>query len=174
MKKTIFIVSMIMIIYYLIGISCSEILKIPDEAIRLRIIPNSNSSRDQEVKSVVKKEIQEYMATVLQKVDNIDMSRTVISSKLPEISNKIDSIFDQEKYDLTYKINFGLNYFPDKEYKGIKYDAGNYESLVITIGEGMGDNWWCVLFPPLCLIEAEESSEIEYTSFVKEVIDKYV
>ena len=55
--------------------------------------------------------------------------------------------------------------------KGIEYDEGYYESLLITLGEGKGDNWWCVLFPPLCLIEAEESTEVEYKSFIKEIIE---
>ena len=56
------------------------------------------------------------------------------------------------------------------------YKEGNYESLVITLGEGMGKNWWCVLFPPICLLEAEEdqeSSEVEYKFFLQELIDKY-
>ena len=70
--------------------------------------------------------------------------------------------------------NLGLNYFPEKEFKGITYDEGYYESLVITIGEGKGDNWWCVLFPPLCMLEAEESTDVEYKSFVKEIVDKYI
>lgn len=67
-----------------------------------------------------------------------------------------------------------MNYFPEKEYKGVKYDEGYYESLVITLGEGKGKNWWCVLFPPLCLVEAEESDKVEYKFFIKELIDKYL
>ena len=57
-------------------------------------------------------------------------------------------------------------------YKGIYYEEGEYESLVITLGEGIGNNFWCVLFPPLCLID-ENEEEVEYTSFIKELIDKY-
>ncbi|MBQ9011225.1 MAG: stage II sporulation protein R, partial [Bacilli bacterium] len=53
-------------------------------------------------------------------------------------------------------------------YKGVKYKEGYYESLLVTLGKGKGDNWWCVLFPPLCLIEADESSDVQYKSFVKE------
>ena len=67
------------------------------------------------------------------------------------------------------------NYFPQKEFKGVTYEEGYYESLVVTLGSGSGDNWWCVLFPPLCLLEAEESEkdDVEYQFFVKELIDKY-
>ena len=46
--------------------------------------------------------------------------------------------------------------------------------VIMSLGEGKGDNWWCVLFPPLCLLEAEESTEVEYTSYVKELLDKYL
>ena len=78
-------------------------------------------------------------------------------------------------YDKDYKINYGYNYFPKKKYKSVTYKEGMYESLVITLGTGEGDNWWCVLFPPLCLVEADESTvgDAEYTFFIKEIIDKY-
>lgn len=174
MKKTILIIILIFSVYYIIGIKAEEVLEIPGEAIRFRVIANSNSDYDQEVKYKVRDEIQEYMSTILQNVDNIGVSRDIITSNLSTIDNKISSILNKEKYNLPYNVNFGLNYFPNKEYKGISYDEGYYESLVITLGSGKGDNWWCVLFPPLCLLEAEESTEVEYTSFVKEILDKYV
>ena len=67
-------------------------------------------------------------------------------------------------YDKDYKINYGYNYFPKKKYKSVTYKEGMYESLVITLGTGEGDNWWCVLFPPLCLVEADESTvAVSYT-----------
>ena len=74
-----------------------------------------------------------------------------------------------------YSINYGNNYFPKKVYQEVEYPEGNYESLVITLGDGLGDNWWCVLFPPLCLLEAQEENikDINYTFYIKELIDKY-
>ena len=73
---------------------------------------------------------------------------------------------------MQFEVKFGYNYFPVKEYKGIKYDEGYYESLVVSIGEAKGDNWWCVLFPPLCLLESEENSDVEYRFFVQELLNK--
>lgn len=174
MKKTIFILITIFLIYYIIGVASEEIIKIPDEAIRFRVIANSNNAQDQDVKYKVKDEVESYMASILQNVDNIDESRAIISTNLDNISNKVTNVFNKNNYKLNYKVNFGLNYFPEKEFKGIIYDEGYYESLVITIGEGKGDNWWCVLFPPLCMLEAEESTDVEYKSFVKEIVDKYI
>lgn len=174
MKKTIFILITIFLIYYIIGVASEEIIKIPDEAIRFRVIANSNNAQDQDVKYKVKDEVESYMAAILQNVDNIDESRAIISTNLDNINNKVTNVFNKNNYKINYKVNFGLNYFPKKEFKGITYDEGYYESLVITIGEGKGDNWWCVLFPPLCMLEAEESTDVEYKSFVKEIVDKYI
>ena len=69
-----------------------------------------------------------------------------------------------------------MNYFPTKEYKGVIYEEGEYESIVVEIGDAQGDNFWCVLFPPLCLLEGEVENKdnIEYTSFIKEIIEKYL
>ena len=81
---------------------------------------------------------------------------------------------EKENYNIGYNIDFGYHYFPNKEYKGIEYDEGYYESILVKIGKGEGNNWWCVLFPPLCLLEAEESTEVEYKFFVQEIIDKFL
>ena len=74
-----------------------------------------------------------------------------------------------------YSIKYGMNYFPKKVYKGVVYPSGNYESLVITLGSGLGDNWWCVLYPPLCLInDNQTTNDVEYRSFVYDLINKYL
>lgn len=174
MKKTIFIIILILLTYYFISEATAKTLTIPEEAIRFRVVPHSNEKIDQDVKFLVRDEVQNYMSNILQNVDDIDVSRKIISSNLPQINTKVEQVLQKENYNQTFTVNFGLNYFPAKEYKGIIYDEGYYESLVITLGAGKGSNWWCVLFPPLCLIEAEESTEVEYTSYVKEILDKYV
>ncbi len=72
----------------------------------------------------------------------------------------------EEQYLLGYNVNFGFNYFPDKEFNGVVYDEGYYESVLVTLGKGEGDNWWCVLFPPLCLLEGQKviKSNINFLS----------
>ena len=87
----------------------------------------------------------------------------------------IEETMDENNIQEEYTIDYGNHYFPEKVYKGVKYPEGEYESLVVTLGDGLGENFWCVLFPPLCLLEAEESDkdEVEYKSFIKEIIDKY-
>lgn len=174
MKKTIVTLGFILLSFYLISNYIEKNVKIPDSAIRIRILANSNTDYDQEIKNEVKENIQKYMYALLKDSKNISEAEVIINNNLNKIDSKVGATLHSLDYNLPYNVNFGLNYFPKKIYKGIEYDEGYYESLLITLGEGKGDNWWCVLFPPLCLIEAEESTEVEYKSFIKEIIDKYV
>ena len=172
MKKLMLAIFLIILLYVFIGRVSS--LAIPDDALRIRVIANSNSNYDQEIKKFVKENIQYKLYELLKNTKGIDQARKIINNNLNDIDSNVKETLQLLNYELGYDINFGLNYFPSKEYKGVTYDEGYYESLVITLGEGKGDNWWCVLFPPLCLLEAEESTEVEYTSFVKELLDKYL
>jgi len=146
---------------------------IPDEAIRLRVLANSNSEYDQKIKRKVSDELQGNMYSLLENTNNIYEARNIIKSNIDNLDLAIGNVLAKEKNDIAYEIDFGEHYFPNKVYKGITYNEGYYESLLVKLGEGKGDNWWCVLFPPLCLLEAEESTEVEYKFFVQELIDKY-
>ncbi|MBD9085705.1 stage II sporulation protein R [bacterium] len=147
---------------------------IPDEAIRLRVLANSNSEYDQQIKLEIKDQIQIDLYNLLKDTKGIEEARKIIKKNIPNISSKVEKILEQENYQERFSIDFGSHYFPEKEFKGITYEEGYYESLLITLGKGEGNNWWCVLFPPLCLVEAEESDEVEYKFFIKELIDKYL
>lgn len=172
MKKVILFLVIILGFYFMLGTVTS--LVIPEDAIRIRVIANSNSDYDQEIKLKVKDAVQFKMYDLLKDAKGSNQAREIIQSNLKNIDNQITRTLQTNNYDVGHDLNYGLNYFPSKIYKGIEYEEGYYESLVITLGKGNGDNWWCVLFPPLCLLEAEESSEVEYTSFVKELIKKYL
>ncbi len=166
MKKVIIIA---LIVFILISVSkTEESLVIPKESIRFRVIANSNSLKDQELKMAVVRDLEQNIIPNIETANNIKESKDLINNNIPLINNTLS------KYTDNYNISFGENYFPVKEYNGVLYDEGEYESLVITLGQGSGENFWCVLFPPLCLLEAEESTkdEIEYKSLVKEIIDK--
>ena len=168
MKKIVFIL-FVVTIFYFISISNNEKLIIPDESIRFRIIANSNSYSDQELKWNINKELIPSLISIMDSSNNINIARENINNNLLKIERIVS------KYTDNYSINFGQNYFPLKEYKNISYKEGNYESLVITLGEGSGDNWWCVLFPPLCLMEATSNDydDVVYTSYFKTIINKY-
>ena len=173
MKRTLIVFILIIITYLIIGNVVASNDIIPDDAIRIRVIANSNSEYDQKIKMKVKEKVEYDMYNILKNTKKIEEARKKIKENLKNVEKDIDNTLQSEDYKLPFSVNFGLNYFPEKEFKGIKYKEGYYESVVVTLGEGLGDNWWCVLFPPLCLIEAEESTDVEYTTMVKTIIDKY-
>ena len=173
MKRTIIFFVGIILTYMIIGNVFAESNIIPDDAIRIRVIANSNSEYDQNIKLKVKDKVENDMYNLLKNTKSIEEARSIIKDNLNNVESSVYTTLQNENYKLPFNVNFGLNYFPKKEFKGIVYDEGYYESLVVTLGEGLGDNWWCVLFPPLCMIEAEESTDVEYTTMVKTIIDKY-
>lgn len=145
---------------------------IPSESIRFRIIPNSNNIEDVFIKEKVLENITPEITGY--ENESIESARKLVNSKLEVIDNKVKEVLDKYKYDEKYKINLGLNYFPEKKYNGQVYEKGYYESLVIELGDAKGDNFWCVLFPPLCLMEVEKTKKdnVEYSFAIKEIIDK--
>lgn len=146
---------------------------IPDDAIRLRVIANSNSKYDQNIKMDVKNLLEVKMYNLLKDIKGSNNAKTVINNNLFNIENDIRNLLKMKKYDKSFTMNFGKNYFPKKEYRNVIYNAGYYDSLVVTLGDGNGDNWWCVLFPPLCLLEAKENEKVEYKFFIEELFHKY-
>lgn len=173
MKRTSIIFIAIIAAYIVIGNVSAKKL-IPDEAIRMRVIPNSNDTYDQNIKGKVRDAVQNKMYNLLKDTKGIEEARDIIKENIASLDHTVSEVLIKENYNLGYQVDYGKHYFPEKVYKGVTYDEGMYESILITLGKGEGDNWWCVLFPPLCLIEAEESSDVEYKSFVKELIDKYL
>lgn len=142
-----------------------------DDMLRIRVIANSNSEHDIQVKNEISNNLKIKLYNLLKDENNIDDARKIINNNIDTLSEDIEKSLVNEDY--SYNINFGLNYFPEKEYNGKTYKEGKYESLLVTLGKGEGNNWWCILFPPLCLVEAEESEEeVEYGFFLKNIIDK--
>lgn len=142
-----------------------------DDVLRIRVIANSNSEYDQKIKNEVSDNLKQELYELLKEEKDIENARKIIKNNISNLSNNIEKILENENY--SYTINYGYNYFPEKQYKNTTYKEGNYESLLVKLGKAEGDNWWCILFPPLCLVEAEESNEeVEYQSFFINIIKK--
>ncbi len=169
MKKKILIIFAILTIFLVYNKVYANEFIIPDTAIRLRVIPNSNSNYDQAMKSVVKNYMEENFYTLFENVNNIEEARKVINNNIDNLNIEVQNIFDKYNYNMNFNIKYGNNYFPSKEYRNVKYEEGYYESLVVSIGKAEGDNFWCVLFPNLCIVNEDEA---KYSSLVKEIFDK--
>ncbi len=175
MKKVILILFVFLIIVVLLNKNSVEEIVIPNESIRIRIIANSNSIEDQNLKNKVRRSIQQEMSNLLKDAQTIDDVRSILSDNLEGVKYTVEkALINENKSDTSFNVSFGNNYFPKKVYKGVTYNEGYYESVVIELGKSEGKNWWCVLFPPLCLLDEEDNiEEVEYKSFIKEIIDKY-
>ena len=165
MKKYILFI-LIIIVFFIVKKSDDN--NITKDAIRFRVIANSDAPKDIYMKEIVVSELSD----LLFKNDNLSDTRNNIIKNLSVIEEKINNVFINNDYDKSYNILYGMNEFPEKEYNGIKYEEGLYESLVIEIGNGEGSNYWCFLYPSLCMIDFKKNnSNFKYKSKISEIID---
>ncbi|MBE9916741.1 stage II sporulation protein R [Paenibacillus donghaensis] len=130
---------------------------IPQDSIRLRILANSDNPDDQLVKRQIRDRVVDQMNNWVQDLENpqsLDDARETIRRHLPELNDLVGKELEKKGIGYDYQVELGGVPFPTKLYGGTLYPAGNYEALRITLGAGKGQNWWCVLFPPLCFIDA--------------------
>ncbi len=134
---------------------------IPDDAIRLRILANSDNEADQELKRTVRDEVNEVITEWVADITDIEEARQLIESRIPEINEIVKEVLKSEGSTGSFEVEYGSNItFPAKLYGDFVYPAGEYEAVLITIGEGKGDNWWCVLFPPLCFLDFSNGTTV--------------
>ncbi|WP_442602546.1 stage II sporulation protein R [Paenibacillus sp. KN14-4R] len=126
---------------------------IPQESIRLRILANSDDPMDQFVKREIRDAVIAQIGEWAAGPQTLEQARTTITSHLPELQELVGKELQKRGYDYSYKVELGQVPFPAKMYGGQVYPAGDYEALRITLGKGEGQNWWCVLFPPLCFVD---------------------
>ncbi|MGC8227738.1 stage II sporulation protein R [Pseudobacillus badius] len=159
-----------------------ETIVIPKEAIRLRILANSDSAVDQELKRKIRDDVNEEITKWVAGLDSLPEARRLLKSKLPEIEEIAMKRAEKEGIQAPIKVNFGKAKFPTKLYGQFLYPAGEYEAIVITVGKGEGANWWCVLYPPLCFLDfsngaavspgVEESSQPDQDPNLKQASDQ--
>lgn len=128
---------------------------ISENLLRLHIVANSNSQQDQALKLLVRDHIVDYV----QALTTDDTGRTAaerdVRAHLDEIGALCTTTLRQAGCGDAVKLSISDRVFPTRRYDGFSLPAGEYRALTVTIGEGRGENWWCVLFPPLCVSAAE-------------------
>lgn len=130
----------------------SEVI-IPNDAIRLRILANSDLERDQALKRKVRDAVNKEITNWVSELTSKEAAKDVLKEKLPEIQLIAERVVEEEKANQTVNVTFDKVDFPTKLYGEFLYPAGQYDAILITLGEGEGANWWCVLFPPLCFLD---------------------
>lgn len=127
---------------------------IPDEAIRLRILAHSDDEFDQAMKHQVRDEVSRFVANMMGDVTAIQEARDVVTASLTEIEQVVASTLEEADYSHSATVTYGkIIVFPTKVYDTRMYPQEEYEAVLITIGDGAGKNWWCVLFPSLCFVD---------------------
>mgnify|MGYP004533771553 CR=1 FL=1 len=120
--------------------------------LRLHVIANSNKVGDQALKLKVRDAVIEYMADQ-KDLKTVDETREYLKENKKRLQRIAEGVIAAQGYDYPAAVELGVRYIPQKTYGDITFPAGNYEALNIIIGSGQGENWWCVLFPPLCLLD---------------------
>lgn len=126
---------------------------IPENSIRLRIIANSDAPQDQMLKREIRDNINSYLTTKVGNLDSIDQAREKMKAEIPTLEEIVEQTITKSGFTYNSKVELGVVPFPTKMYGQYVYPAGDYEALRVTIGQGKGQNWWCVLFPPLCFVD---------------------
>ncbi|MGV3488728.1 MAG: stage II sporulation protein R [Tuberibacillus sp.] len=169
MKRKLFLITMLSLFVLMIFMQVTQNLskaqnhmnKIPDEAIRLRILANSNSVADQAVKRKIRDAVNADVEQWVQELHSVDQAKRVIRSHLGDIRETVASELKKMGLHEAFTVKLGKADFPTKMYGGYVYPAGKYEALVVTLGQGQGANWWCVLFPPLCFLDFDNGDAVK-------------
>jgi stage II sporulation protein R len=162
MKKALPVTALVILI--LVAMSFSAYAEKLD-AVRLHVVANSDSDFDQTLKLKVRDALLEQMTPCFENVSSPDEAELILLENGRELNACINEVLAEAGVDYGATLEFGNFYFPDRDYDGSIYPAGYYDALRVVLGKGEGHNWWCVMFPPLCLVDF--SDDYEYTGDVR-------
>ena len=154
--KKLFLILILLIIY--IGISALSYVSavsnnISNSVFRLHVIANSDSSEDQNLKYIVRDNLIHYMNSLTENITSKDEAIKIAKEHEQDFYQIAKNTILENGYNYDVKINIGNSYFPTKHYGDISLPAGYYDALKVEIGSASGQNWWCVMFPPLCFVD---------------------
>ena len=138
---------------------------IQNSVFRLHVIANSDSKEDQNLKYIVRDAVLEYINSISETQESKENIIKLVNEHINEIQKIAENTIQENGYNYNLKLNIGNFAFPTKSYGDITFPAGFYDALKIEIGNAKGQNWWCVMFPPLCFVDItsgivpEESKE---------------
>lgn len=140
------------------GASCGEIRQ---DVLRMHVIANSDSAEDQAVKLKVRDAVLEAGEDLFDGTLTAEGAEQVLDSDIERLQNAAQNVLTENGFDYGVRVEIGKDYFNTRIYDGeVTLPAGEYEAVRVILGEGQGQNWWCVMFPPMCLPAAEADTEI--------------
>lgn len=143
---------------------------ISEKLIRFHVLANSDSAIDQDLKLRVKDEVLKYISPILNESQSLEESREILKREDKNIIKIAEDYIKSQGFDYAVETTLTRENFPVKEYGNIVLPQGEYEAYRILIGEGEGQNWWCVMFPPLCFIDVTKG-QVAYDETEKKMKD---
>ncbi len=142
-----------------------------NDYLRIHVRANSNSAEDQRVKYEVKDEAVKFITPYVKECVTKEAAIEVMSGLIPQIERVCDQALRERGYTYGARASVREEKFPTRVYGDLTLEEGVYDALIIELGTGTGDNWWCVIYPPLCFTSA--SSDVEYRSVIYDIINKF-
>ena len=178
MKRMIVVgLSMIVFVFFLITVFYNENVKEDANAayLRVHIRANSNSSEDQDVKYKVKAAVVDYLTLKIANGSTFNDAYEILNSNLENIEAVADNVLRDNGFNYKTEALLKDEYFPTRSYGEYTLENGYYDALIVNLGSGKGDNWWCVVYPPLCFIGSEGSvtKNIKYKSKLVEIVKNF-
>lgn len=143
--------------------------EVRSDVLRLHVIANSDTSVDQNLKLRLRDYILQEGKDIFNGSVNVENAVEKIEPALPELEKSAKAFVNQAGFDYDVKISLSNEYFTTKTYETVTLPAGKYLALRVVIGSGEGHNWWCVMFPPMCVPAADKKDEIENVFSEKEI-----
>ena len=140
--------------------------------LRMHIRADSNENEAQEVKYFVRDLLVEYLTPLVAEYDTAQKALDGVQGHLQEIAKVADEALKTRGFAYGVTAEVSVEYFPTRVYKEYTLPAGEYTALIVRLGRGEGDNWWCVVYPPLCFA-SPSGEQVIYKSKIKEIIDKF-
>ena len=141
------------------------------EYLRIHVRANSNEQIDQDVKYKVKDEVVKFITPYAAQCVDKQTAIEVISGVLDKIEAVCDRVLKENGFNYTSRAQVRQEEFPTRIYGDVTLEAGIYDALIIELGTGTGDNWWCVIYPPLCFTAG--TADVEYRSVIYDIIKKF-
>lgn len=172
MKKILVIISTLVLLFLiLIGTTYKDVNK---QYLRIHIRANSNLQVDQDIKYKIKDAVVEVLTPYVAGCDSFDEVKECMSNNLLLIDSVANTILKQNGFNYLAKSKLTEEEFPTRDYNGFVLESGYYDAIIVELGEAKGDNWWCVVYPPLCFTNTTSGSNVVYRSRIVDMIDHFI
>ena len=139
--------------------------------LRIHVRANSNSQTDQSIKYIVKDEVVRFITPYASECVDKGTAIKIISKILPQIEEVCDRVLKENGFSYKSRASVRAEEFPTRVYGDLTLECGIYDALIIELGSGTGDNWWCVIYPPLCFTSG--TADVKYRSAIWDIINKF-